>query len=226
MNLSFGAFGKIPSLGDFFRVNLAADFITTWDQWLQQGMISVRGLLGDRWQDCYMSAPIWRFSLAGGLAGKTAMLGIIMPSVDRVGRQFPMTFAAALPVHAPPLINHFAAGETFDELETIALDALEDETPRDILAERLAGVSFASVASTSQIALNAGTLTLRYDGHCDALPKLAAGLSDSKIARQSTWSANTGGKCRLMACEGLPDPARMRGLFDLDAPIWSAGPVQ
>jgi type VI secretion system protein ImpM len=35
MAAAFGAFGKMPSLGDFFRFGLPADFVSAWDDWLQ-----------------------------------------------------------------------------------------------------------------------------------------------------------------------------------------------
>ena len=48
-----------------------------------------------------MMAPIWRFALAPGVAGPLPMLGVMMPSVDRVGRQFPLTLAAPMAEASP-----------------------------------------------------------------------------------------------------------------------------
>jgi len=128
----FGAYGKIPALGDFLQVGVSPGFVTPWHQWLQAGLPAVRGAMGDRWQDCYLSAPIWRFTLAAGVAGPQAALGVMMPSVDRVGRQFPLTLVAVLPT-VPP---HDQAEETFTALEELALDVLDD-LPRDALLARL-----------------------------------------------------------------------------------------
>ncbi len=93
----FAAFGKMPALGDFFRLNPPPGFVPVWDAWLQAGLLAARAQLGDRWDACYMSAPIWRFSLAAGLAGPAPLLGVMMPSVDRVGRQFPLTLVVPVP---------------------------------------------------------------------------------------------------------------------------------
>jgi type VI secretion system ImpM family protein len=93
----FAAFGKIPALGDFFRLNPPPGFVPVWDSWLQAGLLAAHAQLGDRWDACYMSAPIWRFSLAAGLAGPAPLLGVMMPSVDRVGRQFPLTLVVPVP---------------------------------------------------------------------------------------------------------------------------------
>ena len=73
MSEGFGAAGKLPDLGDFLRLNLPADFISAWDAWLQVALVAGKDALGERWDDCYMSAPIWRFSLPAGFAGARAV---------------------------------------------------------------------------------------------------------------------------------------------------------
>ena len=55
-----GAFGKMPALGDFLRLALPPGFVEPWDAWVQRMMMQGRAALGGRWQDCYLSAPIWR----------------------------------------------------------------------------------------------------------------------------------------------------------------------
>lgn len=223
MASAFGAFGKMPALGDFFRFNLAADFVSAWDGWLQTGFPAAREEMAQRWSEAYMSAPIWRFTLAPGLAGPAGMLGVFMPSVDRVGRQFPLTLAVRLDGGSPALASHFAAGRTFEHLETVALAALEDDATRDGLAERLESVAVTQRATTSRLGSGPGLLTLRAGGLSDLAPELAAGLAGQRLFRPSVWSADVVTGARLMVCEGLPDPAGMRGMFDLDAPIWASG---
>ena len=44
------------------------------------------------------------------------------------------------------------------------------------------------------------------------------GLVGQRLFRPSVWSADVVSGARLMVCEGLPNPARLRGMFDLDAP--------
>ncbi len=53
MAAGFGAYGKIPSLGDFLRLGIAPGFARPWDGWLQAAMTEARGLLGERWTGCY-----------------------------------------------------------------------------------------------------------------------------------------------------------------------------
>lgn len=137
----FGAYGKIPAQGDFLRLGgLGPDFITPWDHWLQHSLAQTRQILAERWQAAYFSAPIWRFTLSPGIAGPSAAQGVLMASVDRVGRQFPLTLARSLP--GMPQISQLHSNSTdlFLALEDLALDALEDGMTRDILLGRLAAL--------------------------------------------------------------------------------------
>lgn len=219
MAAGFGAFGKMPSLGDFFRVNLPVGFVDAWDGWVQSALVEGRRRLGEAWQDCYMSAPIWRFSLAAGLAGEVAATGVIMPSVDRVGRQYPLTLAAPLPGSLSPLYDHAAAADVFELLEEIALDALDDAMTRDGLATRLAALPPARLGSAQDRlpqghpALLAGTGDSRWVDP-------ASDLSVGSLYRPSVWSASIGPDLRLALCEGLPRAGLMAGLFDPGAEVW------
>ncbi|MFW8696321.1 type VI secretion system-associated protein TagF, partial [Mesorhizobium japonicum] len=67
-----------------------------WDLWLQAGLRHSRELLRERWLETYLNSPIWHFSLGAEVCGRAAMAGVLMPSVDRVGRYFPLTLAAPL----------------------------------------------------------------------------------------------------------------------------------
>ncbi|MEO0912830.1 MAG: type VI secretion system-associated protein TagF, partial [Pseudomonadota bacterium] len=125
MTSHFGAFGKIPALGDFFRIGLPPAFTEPWDAWVQAGLLAAREAFGADWDGHYNSAPIWRFSLAANLAGAKPVQGVIMCSVDRVGRQFPLTLAAQCAEDVTPAEAHFAGADIFAALEAIALDALE-----------------------------------------------------------------------------------------------------
>lgn len=131
MSAAFGAYGKMPSLGDFFRINLPRSFVEPWDAWLQKSLAASQSALGAAWEEAYMSAPIWRFSLPRNVAGAAPMLGVLMVSVDKVGRKFPLTLAS------PQAADHDEAAQTFEALEDAALMALEDSTTRDSLASAL-----------------------------------------------------------------------------------------
>ena len=113
-----GFFGKLPSHGDFVARRLPAAFTDPWDAWLRAGLADSRAQLGEAWLPVYLNSPIWRFVLGAGVCGPQAWGGVMMPSVDRVGRYFPFTIAAGLDDGATPAAAWYAA------LEALALPAL------------------------------------------------------------------------------------------------------
>jgi len=117
-----GFFGKLPARGDFVRRDLPQDFVDAWDAWLAAGIAASRAQLGTEWLPAFLEAPIWNFSLSPGIAGG-GIAGIFLPSVDRAGRYFPLTLAAASP-HAPFLI---AAPDWFAALAAAGVSALSEE---------------------------------------------------------------------------------------------------
>ncbi|WP_109465054.1 type VI secretion system-associated protein TagF [Albibacillus kandeliae] len=226
MTGGFGAFGKMPSVGDFFRINLPAAFVTAWDTWIQGAMLQVQGVLGPDWDQHYMTAPIWRFSLAAGLCGQQKMLGVLMPSVDRVGRRFPLTLATAVTTPGPAQLDHFNEAELFHRLEDLALDALEDGMTRDAIEERLAGIPSPEFRAAAPVRRAGNTLVLTQAAPGGFLPELASGLLAGTQSAPSIWSAVVNDVPRLMICDGLPEGPEAQGLFQLNAPIWSeARPV-
>lgn len=91
-----GWYGKLPSLGDFATRRLPPLFVEPWDGWLAAGL----GQWRERdpgWVEAFLAAPIWRFALGAGLPfpASPGYVGVLMPSVDRIGRYFPLTVARA-----------------------------------------------------------------------------------------------------------------------------------
>lgn len=121
-----GFFGKLPSRGDFLQRRVAAEFIDVWDPWLQECMHLSRQALQENWLNAYLTSPVWRFVLAEGVCGSGAFAGVMVPSVDRVGRYFPLTLVAQLDVADCVLEIACGAGQQwFDSAEALALGALE-----------------------------------------------------------------------------------------------------
>ena len=216
---TYGAFGKIPSLGDFFRLQLGREFIDPWDNWLQNGMLKVNTILGADWEACYMSAPIWRFTLSPGQAGPDAILGVMMASVDRVGRKFPLTLCTSLPASVSPIHAHFYVDDILMQLENIALDTLEDGYTRDMLASALEGLQPISDIHIPKSGRGRGALTLTAN-NTQAMYSAFAAQALSGFTKPSVWSATSETGVHLMTIEGLPNVDQMHGLFDITAPIW------
>jgi len=90
-----GWFGKLPGMGDFAQRRLPEQFRSVWDSWLQTGLFGLRSRQPD-WVERYLEGPVWFFALGPRLAGVNPWLGVMMPSVDRAGRYFPLTLAIEL----------------------------------------------------------------------------------------------------------------------------------
>lgn len=131
-----GFFGKLPAHGDFIHRNLPTGFMTPWDNWLQSFISSTRQQLGDRWLDIYLTSPVWRFFFAPGVIDGNQWAGVMLPSVDRVGRYFPFSVISNI----PPAINpmDFTAAQTtwYESMANSCLAALEGQiTIDDLLQE-------------------------------------------------------------------------------------------
>lgn len=90
---SLGWFGKIPGLGDFVGRGLPASLVRNWDAWLSAELSEARALLAEGWAAAYAEAPALCFLLGAGLLDGHAWQGILLPSLDRVGREYPLTIA-------------------------------------------------------------------------------------------------------------------------------------
>ena len=123
-----GFFGKIPARGDFLQAGLSLGFVRAWDGWLQHVLAEAQRVLGEAWPEVWHVAPVWRFALPPDLCGPDPVLGLWMPSVDRVGRQFPLTFAA----------EGAGGGDDFlDAAEQIGRDAIAFDLAPEAMMARL-----------------------------------------------------------------------------------------
>jgi type VI secretion system protein ImpM len=121
-----GIYGKLPAKRDFVAVSAPHAFLSVWEPWLQGGVSASRLKLGGGWQSAYLRAPIWRFWLGAELCG-TTVLGAFMPSVDGVGRYFPLTVFASAEAGASIAPPEFEPQDAwFETMEAILLSALDD----------------------------------------------------------------------------------------------------
>lgn len=121
-----GFFGKIPSHGDFINRRVPRSFLDPWDHWLQKAVARSREQLDSNWLDTYLTSPIWRFVLSSGTCSDQPYAGVLMPSVDKVGRYFPLTIIAPIPKGFNILQLPKDVDEWFDNAEQQALSALEE----------------------------------------------------------------------------------------------------
>lgn len=193
-----GWFGKLPGSGDFVHRRLEAAFIVRWDAWLQHEMLAMRQRHSE-WVASYLTAPLWCFVLAPGLLEVRGAQGILMSSVDRVGRYFPLT-----------LIRWFAD----DACEATAGNALRRRwwalaarAALDGLAGDLDAKGFDDLVQQTFSSLGEGA------------DSMAAPATDLPAPGQSLWCIlDQGGQpARTLLSTGLPTGADFDTLFDLSA---------
>jgi type VI secretion system protein ImpM len=212
----------MPALGDFFRLRADAGFVAAWDPWLQESMLAGRKILGPHWDECYLTAPIWRFCLPAGMAGPATVAGVLMPSIDRVGRQFPLTLVTELPAQAgrDPLRSLFEQEPMLDALELVALDALDDAMTRDDLDSRLAVILPVPGHPPGMLQQSpSGGITMM-----GGLPQLlAADIAATVLhaGRMGVWACTVDEEARVMTTPRLPAGPEALALFDLDAAFWA-----
>lgn len=118
-----GWYGKLPALGDFAGRRLPPLFVEPWDRWLAAGLGWWRQS-DEAWLDIYLAAPVWRFALGAGVPFELSpgYAGVLMPSVDRVGRYFPLTV-----VRPRGRRENHAPAAWLASLEQVAVAALNDD---------------------------------------------------------------------------------------------------
>jgi type VI secretion system protein ImpM len=209
-----GFFGKIPTHGDFVRRNLPHAFVDPWDEWLQRAVAASKSEMGDSWLDTYLTSPIWRFVLQPGVCGDEGWAGILMPSVDRVGRYFPLTVASSLPDSTQPFKLAGQAGSWFDAAENVALQVLEqDHINADSLETSIGGLDDSALQTVFDDLpqLAGGAWGLRVAGGDGA--NLASAVSHELVSFQvgdySLWWSDGSDELQPMAlvAPSLPDPA-------------------
>ncbi|MDP5208185.1 type VI secretion system-associated protein TagF [Microbulbifer sp. 2205BS26-8] len=128
-----GLFGKLPGHGDFIQRQLPGSFVDVWDAWLQSAVRGSREIMGQQWLDYYLTSPIWHFVHGKGVIDESAWAGILVPSVDSVGRYFPLTIATALSPKVDAFAFLSAARQWYQSLSELAVSALQNRLHVDQL---------------------------------------------------------------------------------------------
>jgi len=211
--LAPGFFGKVSTHGDFVSRRLPPALLGVWDAWLQASIQGSREALGPRWLQTYLTSPIWRFALAPGVCDRNAWAGVLMPSVDRVGRHFPLTIAAGAP-GGGGLLDWVANGKPwYDQLEALALSSLDERfqlDPFDGLLQAMPPLSDAPLAG--QLGGAGCRLPL---ASLDAVAAQVPALASAALRGQSIWWTDGSAEVEpsLLLCRGLPAPAAFAGML-------------
>jgi type VI secretion system protein ImpM len=137
--MSVGLFGKLPVKRDFVAVNVSRRFLEMYEIWLQTGLATSKLTLGGRWGETYNRAPLWRFWLGADLCGEP-VIGAFTPSVDGVGRAFPLTILATAEDGALPPPELESNDSWFEAAEQRLIDALDPAADFDGFVGSLASL--------------------------------------------------------------------------------------
>jgi type VI secretion system protein ImpM len=212
-----GWFGKLSMLGDFAHRRLPSDFITVCDDWLSSGMAASRLQMEEsRWLDAYLTGPLWRFAWAPGVAGDPWWFGLMMPSVDKVGRYFPLVVARAAPQAPQSLAGINALEDWFEQVGVAVLATLQPGATLDAFDAALGRlppweVPPAHPVRRPHMALLAGRERCTLDGPA-GLAQWLVGCGSlealQRCAGHSLWWPDHAASSdnSLSIAPGLPDP--------------------
>lgn len=213
-----GWYGKLPALGDFAGRRLPHGFVAAWDAWLQRGMVHSQEHLGAAWLDSFLTAPVWGFVLGARTLDTQTWAGIVLPSVDRVGRYFPLTLCAALPRMSFSADALLALQRWMDALEQAARAGLDPQASVEGFDAELVKSTppvFAPLTAADGLgpALLRGEPFVRLEQTgargVDELAGEAAGqVMDALFAPYTLWWCRGGdGAAGGFACHGMPSAA-------------------
>ncbi len=126
-----GCHGKLPALGDFVTRSLHSAVLEQRDGCLQQLVSASRLALGPDWQAGWLHMPAWYFVLGPSVLTDGPYAGVLIPSVDRVGRSYPFN------VLSPTRPNGVPSADWQARAEALALEALEGYLDVALLQQRL-----------------------------------------------------------------------------------------
>ena len=222
-SMQTGLYGKLPAYGDFIFRNLNSAFINPWDEWLQHFISGSQEQIGEGWLDIYLTSPIWRFTLSAGVIDSNLWAGIMMPSVDRVGRYFPITIVKPFAGNTNPISVIANHGEWFTKTEALCLSALNGELDADELVAQLDQVN-TEVNDVYQATVNLGSmgpavfaLGASDEQHVlEALPFLLNASMTSSLQSYSVWQTAGSDYIApvLFSCQGLPPIGSIASMID------------
>jgi type VI secretion system protein ImpM len=227
-----GYFGKVPLTGDFIRHTLPEAFLRPWDLWLQTAIERSRADLGERWLQYYLTSPVWRFALSAGISGDRPAVGVMMPSVDLVGRYFPLCLAAVLPRDARAAVVAATDGDWFWKAECTVRASLEEGFELKVLDAAVRDIGLPAggklraaqrperAGRGSEQPAHQGWDSLRVDLGGDDLHMVYPDLLDRLLSRSldpySLWWTLGSEEVEpvLIACRGLPPPDQFAAFLD------------
>lgn len=223
-----GVYGKVPMHGDFIHRNLSSTFISTWDEWLQLYVAGSKEQMGEAWLDIYLTSPIWRFVLSSGVIDENYWAGIMMPSVDSVGRYYPFTIVMPISAQHNPLDFISVQTDWYNGIEELALMALDEQIQLDDIIEEVKKLDIAVTSGYQKTGNmmdgNAFQINMGFEEQLplSVYPYLLDSIMTKTLNSYSVWT--TQGSERIAPClfavKGLPSTNNMPAMMDGEWAYW------
>ncbi len=197
--------GKLPAQADFIRVNAGSPLLGAFDRWLHESAEAVRGTGLP-----ILRGPVHILFRAPGLP--SVLLGTLVPSQDRVGRDFPLALVAAVPaVEAARRLSIVPAA--YAPFFAASEDLLQEgrRLPAPEVARRMADLPLPDDASSAE-------QTLRVVLRRAQVGEWIARVFPSGLAGQHFYGFGT----VLRACEPLRQRESEALGVTLDCPVRAA----
>jgi type VI secretion system protein ImpM len=214
-----GFYGKLPTKGDFLGRRLERSFIDPWDAWLQDAVGQSREAMGEAWLEAYLTSPLWRFVLSPGLCGPDAVAGVMMPSVDRVGRYFPLALAMPVAGCRGPIRVALGNAEWFARAEELALSVLDEEADFEAFDAAVGAIAAPTTESPPETRGLGEACAVQLEGLeelAGAAPEVLDAVVATLVPRWSLWwtAGSDSVAPTFMVAAGLPPPHGFAALLD------------
>ncbi len=217
-----GLFGKVPQQAEFINHFLDKELTELWHQWLQASISVSKEQLGDQWIEYYLTSPIWHFALSPGLVSPHGVVGLLMPSVDEVGRYFPVTMMHA--ADHDPWSAYLNGEQWFHGAESVLLNVLDEDMSYNHWIGQVEGIPEPRFALLDKYQMDAGHSSARAGlvsnlgghSHSGLMHTLMQGLTERAFGPFGLWW--TAGSEHIEPCLAvsaqMPDAGQFAALLD------------
>ena len=209
--LTIGIYGKLPAHPDFISDSIHSEVSNELYEWGQTCLYhSQQELLEPDWLSAYLVSPIWRMCVPPTTKRKHAWIGIMVPSVDAVGRYFPLFLIFEIdPKHLCVEWLFKEASTLFSILEKASLQALQKRQSLTEVKQGLAeALSEFDLGETLQVPTgleNGITLSTKQLTADDLLGFLPTPLNSLKGSLWWSFGEVHGRQDPLMIANNLPN---------------------
>lgn len=146
--LNVGMYGKVPAHPDFISDTLHVDISNELYDWAQVVMYHSREKMSEnKWLSAYLVSPIWRMVVPKNEFRTHDWVGVMVPSVDALGRYFPLFIVFEADFKTLTVEWLFKeCTELFTIMEAVAMRALQQQLNfsqlKSLLANKIEGFNF------------------------------------------------------------------------------------